>query len=173
MHALPSARVLDFCTGRGRNAAALRAAGFEVVAIADADVDHDDALPRAGETFTAVISTHGLLHGLPQTIVARVAEIAGYLDPGGLFYATFGSIADARFGSGARIGDSTFAPVDGDERGVAHTYFSRGQLDDLLRRHFVVERLWETGVDAVAGGWAHAQRPLRAAVHWFVVARRL
>ena len=167
----PGARVLDFCTGRGRNATALRAAGFEVVAVADGDVDRDDALPGAGETFAAAISTHGLLHGIPDRIDARVAAIAARLDRGGLFFATFGSIADARFGRGTRLGPSTFAPDNGDERDVAHTYFTRAQLDDLLRRHFEIERMWEVETDAIAGSWAHARQPLHDAVHWFLVAR--
>jgi hypothetical protein len=32
--------------------------------------------------------------------------------------------------------------------------------------------MYETNVDDVAGKWAHQRRPLRGAVHWFVVALR-
>ena len=71
-----------------------------------------------------------------------------------------------------RIANETFAPLDGDERGVAHTYFTRVQLDELLRAHYIVERLEETGVDDVAGAWAHRESPLANAVHWFAVVRR-
>lgn len=169
LRAHPGVRVLDFCTGRGRNATALRSAGFDVVAVADGDADRDDALP-GGEPFAAAISTHGLLHGIPERIDARVAAIAARLEPGGLFFATFGSIADARFGRGTRLGPSTFAPDDGDERDVAHTYFTRAQLDRRLRRHFEIERMWEVEADAIAGSWAHARLPLHDAVHWFLVA---
>jgi hypothetical protein len=81
-------------------------------------------------------------------------------------------VRDARFGKGRRIADETFAPLDGDEQGVAHTYFRRAQLDELLRPHYIVERLEETGVDDVAGAWAHRERPLSNAIHWFAIARR-
>ncbi len=169
----PGSRVLDFCTGSGRNAAALRAAGHDVVAVADASAGSSDPLPPALGRFAAAICTHGLLHGTVASIAASLDSIADRLDDAGALYATFGSVRDARFGKGRRFGPATFAPFDGDERGVAHTYFTRAALELLLEPHFVVERIEESGVDAIAGAWAHRQRPLAGAVHWFVVARRI
>lgn len=172
LRARPEARVLDVCTGSGRNASALRAAGYDVSAIADTEASAiASALPPSG-TFAAAISTHGLLHGTRETITANVAAIAARLEPGGLLYATFGSIRDARFNTGRRIAETTFAPLDGDERGVAHTYFTRDGLHELLRPHFIVEHLKEACVDAAAGSWAHRERPLSRAVHWYVAGRR-
>jgi len=128
--------------------------------------------PVADGGFDAAISTHALLHGTPASIAARLGEIARALRPGGLFFATFGSVRDARFGRGTRIDASTWAPESGDERGVAHAYFAATGLRALLARDFAVERADENGVDDVAGTWAHATTPLRDAVHWFVEARR-
>ena len=79
---------------------------------------------------------------------------------------------DARFGRGTRIDDSTFAPTDGDERGVAHAYFDRERLLSILDRYFIVESLSEHCVDDVAGSWAHRERPLDGAAHWFAIARK-
>ncbi len=166
------ARVLDFCSGSGRNAGALRAAGFDVVEISDTGADSAEALSPAIGTFAAVVSTHGLLHGTVATIASRISQIGDRLARGGLLYATFGSVRDARFGSGRRIAAATFAPVDGDERDVAHSYFTRTELESLLRPRYDVEALDENGVDAVAGAWAHRRRALSGAVHWFVIARR-
>ena len=172
MRARVGARVLDFCTGSGRNAVALRAAGYDVVAIPDDAADQSEIPTPDSAAFAAAISTHGLLHGTRAAIAARTARIAERLESGAALYAVFGSVRDARFGNGRRIADETFAPVDGDERGVAHTYFTRVQLDELLRPHYIVERLEETGVDDVAGAWAHREHPLANAVHWFAIARR-
>jgi hypothetical protein len=172
LRARPGARVLDFCTGSGRNAGALRAAGYDVTAIPDAAADRSEFLMPGSAPFAAAISTHGFLHGTRAAIAARTARIADRLESEAPLYAVFGSVRDARFGSGRRLADETFAPLDGDERGVAHTYFTRVQLDELLRVHYIVERLEETGVDGVAGTWAHRESPLSNAVHWFVIARR-
>ncbi|MGA8533161.1 MAG: methyltransferase domain-containing protein [Candidatus Tumulicola sp.] len=169
----PGSRVLDFCAGSGRNGAALREAGYAVVALEDSVAERGGALPAELGEFAAVISTHGLLHGTVGAIAQRMESIAEHLEPNGPFYATFGSARDARFGRGRRIDASTYAPLDGDERGVAHAYFTRAALEGLLHRHFVVERLEERYVDAIAGSWAHPTTPLSQAVHWFVVARRL
>jgi SAM-dependent methyltransferase len=169
----PGSRVLDFFAGSGRNAIALRRAGFDVVAIDDDKAaDPQTALASIGGGFAAAVCTHGLLHGAPATIAGRLQSIAEVLDSDGLLYAAFGSTRDARFGRGQRIDSHTFAPDDGDERGVPHAFFNDALLHALLEPHFVAESLEERGVDAVAGSWAHQERPLHRAVHWLVVARR-
>jgi hypothetical protein len=165
-------RILDFASGSGRNERALRAAGFTVVAIEDAAAA--SKTPFAGVTgeFAAAISTHGLLHGTAATVAENLNSIAARLQHNGVVYATFGSSRDARFGMGNSIDESTFASTHGDERGIPHAFFDRTQLLGLLDRKFIVESLDERGVDEIAGGWAHRDRPLRGAVHWFVVARK-
>jgi hypothetical protein len=165
-------RVLDFASGNGRNAAALRDAGFAVIEVGDAAAASEEPLMRTDGRVSAVLSTHGLLHGTVPAIAARVHAMAAALEDGGWLCATFGSLRDARFGEGERIDDSTYAPIAGDERGVAHTYFSREELRALLEPEFAIESLTEHGVDRVAGAWAHEARPLTGAVHWFVVARK-
>jgi hypothetical protein len=161
---------LDFASGRGRNRRALREAGLRVVSVADGV--SDSATPLAGITdrFAAAISSHGLLHGTPVSVGDKLTSIAERLEPGGLLYATFGSSRDARFGEGERVDAWTFAPTDGDERGVAHAYFDRNRLRMLLEPHFAIESLEERAVDDVVGTWAHPGSPLRGAIHWFVTA---
>lgn len=168
----PGSRVLDFCAGNGRNAAALRRAGYAVVAMPDSAAEDPDPLPASLGRFAAAVSTHGLLHGTTAAIARRVGAIAARLEPGAPFHAVFGSADDARFGKGRCIEPGTFAPLDGDERGVAHTYFTRAALHALLAAHFAIERLEERAVDAIAGSWAHPTQPLAGAVHWFAIARR-
>lgn len=167
----PQARVLDFASGSGRNAEALRAAGFSVLALDDREAESPEPFARVAGPFAAAISTHGLLHGTPAAICARVVAIASQLAPGGLFAATFGSVRDARFGTGTRIDEFTYAPDAGDERGVAHAYFDRERLSALLDPLFHIESLEEHGVDEIAGAWAHREQPLQRAVHWFAIAR--
>jgi hypothetical protein len=165
-------RILEFAAGSGRNGEALSRAGFTVVAIDDSTAASEDGLESVTGPFDAVLSTHGLLHGTIATVGANVAAIARLLPANGLLCATFGSVRDARFGMGSRIDASTYAPLDGDERGVAHAFFTQAQLRTLLDRWFVIESLDERAVDEIAGSWAHRELRLSEAVHWFAIARR-
>lgn len=157
---LPGARVLEVGAGSGRNTRALEAAGFTVLTL------DDDAM------VAGALSTHALLHGTPATIAGALHAIAERLERGGALYGTFGSVRDARCGHGRFIEDGVYAPENGDERGVPHSYFDEKGVRELLNRDWIVESLREVGVDAIAGSWAHQQQPLHDAVHWFVVARR-
>ncbi|MGC1380281.1 MAG: hypothetical protein WA814_04575, partial [Candidatus Baltobacteraceae bacterium] len=122
--------------------------------------------------FAAVVSSHGFLHGRRHAIEDRLRAVAAHLEDEGVLYATFGSARDGRFGAGTRLDAATYAPLEGDERGVAHTFFDRTALDALLAPHFVTESAEERAVDEIAGSWAHREGPLTGAVHWFVVARK-
>jgi hypothetical protein len=161
--------VLEVGTGSGRNAAALLAAGLPFVTLGESA---PIAPLAACGSFAAALATHALLHGTPASIGERLREIAAALQTRGRLYATFGSVRDARFGHGERIDDVTFAPLDGDEAGVAHAFFDESRLRALLADAFDVERMEEVAVDAVAGRWAHPTAPLQGAVHWFVEAAR-
>ena len=165
-------RVLDYAAGSGRNAVALQRAGFPVVAIPDAQAEGDDPFAGIEGSFDAVVSTHGFLHGTVTQVRRRLALVVSRLRRDGLFYATFGSTADARFGTGTYVEERTYAPQAGDERGVPHAFFDEPSLREALTDGLALERLEERAVDHVAGAWAHAERPLLGAVHWFAVARR-
>ncbi len=156
------ARVLEIGHGSGRNHRALEAAGFAVV--------HFDAQVEPPEGAAGALSTHALLHGSPEEIAAVLAALARRLVGGAPLLATFGSRRDARFGKGTALGPTTFAPTEGDERGVAHSFFDEAALRAILAADFAIEELREVEVDAVVGGWAHASSPLRGAVHWFLTA---
>ena len=142
---------------------------MKAIAIDDSDVSYD-RLPFAAQSFDAVLSTHALLHGTPADIEAILREIERVSRADALIFATFGSQGDARFGKGIRIGPRSFAPLDGDEAGVAHSYFTEPELRALLS-DFQIECLEEVDVDRIAGAWAHAQSPLLGAVHWFATLR--
>ena len=162
------ARVVDLGSGRGRNAQALVEAGFEVVTISDEDASGRDALGALAGSFDAVIATHALLHGTPQSVAERIDAAAHVLCEGGLLHATFASVRDARYGKGARLADATFAPRDGDERGVPHVYYNEARLRAIITPYFTIESLEERDADRVAGTWAHPNTPLRGAVHWLL-----
>ena len=130
----PPNPILDFAAGSGRNGEALRRAGFSVISISDDVAASPSPLAGIADPLSAALTTHGLLHGTSAAIAARVRAIGDRLEPGGLLYATFGSTRDERFGCGARLDDATYAPVDGDERGVAHTYFDDARNSRALGR---------------------------------------
>jgi len=156
----PAARVLEVGAGSGRNTDALRAAGLRVC-----------TLP-VQQLCAAALTTHALLHGTPASIAAQLDDIAAALEPAAPLFATFASVRDARYGTGNALEPHVYAPMQGDETGVAHAYFDEGRLRTLLSPRFTFESLREVNVDQVAGTWAHQRTPLRGAIHWFVVARR-
>lgn len=163
----PGARVLYVGSERSRTAGALAEMGLQVETKADAGAPNGP-----GGTYDAAISTHALLHGTPAEIAAALAGIAAALPPRAPFHATFGNRADARFGSGTAVGEATFVPISGDEAGVPHSFFDDAELRALVEPAFEIESVAAQEVDDVAGTWAHGERPLEGAVHWFVVARR-
>jgi hypothetical protein len=152
--------VLEIGAGSGRNTRALSAAGLYVFGGLN------------GPVADAAIATHALLHGTPATIGELLERIASGLRARAPLYATFGSTRDARYRTGEEIEPRVYAPLDGDERGVAHTFFDEVRLRALIDRHFHIESLAEVSVDDIAGTWAHQERPLEGAVHWFLVATK-
>ncbi len=139
------------------------------MAVCDADAA---ALTLPAGPFDAAVATHALLHGHAQQISELLRAIAQRLAANAPLYATFASLRDARYGAGERLAQRTFAPIAGDEAGVAHTFFAEDELRALLAPGFIVRSLVETNVDEVAGRWAHPTTPLSGAVHWFLEAER-
>lgn len=162
LRATPHARILEIGAGRGRNTDALRAAGFDVDALADGA-----PVPTQHNRYDGALSTHALLHGTPGTIGATIAAIASALKPGAPLHATFASTRDARFGQGVRISKHVYAAETGDEANVPHVYFTGEEVRSLLEPRFTIESLQETAADEIVGTWAHAE-PLRGVMHWFV-----
>jgi SAM-dependent methyltransferase len=160
--------VIEIGAGSGRNTRYLRESGIAVVATGD-DESYTQ-LPGRRNAYAAALSTHGYLHGTTAKLRLGFAELRRVLRPGARIYITLGSIHDARFGLGIAYDETTFAPGDGDEAGVPHTYFDRAGAVDVLAPAFTVESLDEVQVDAIVGRWAH-ERP-SGMCHWFAVARR-
>jgi hypothetical protein len=158
----PGARVLEIGSGSGRNTRALHNAGFVVRSLDE----HPHAL------CAAALSTHALLHGTPHSVATTLDRIADRLESRAPLFATFGSVRDARYGEGTRVEEFVYAPLLGDERGIAHVFFDERRLHALLCDRWEIELLEERNVDGIAGSWAHTGRPLQDAVHWFAIVGR-
>jgi hypothetical protein len=156
----PGATVLEVGRGSGRNTRALEAAGLRVIGLDD------------GSLAAAALSTHALLHGTPRSISILLERIAAHVEPKGTIFVTFGSVRDARYGAGRFVEDGVYAPDAGDELGVEHAYFDEIGVRRLLEPDWALRSLTEIAVDTIAGSWAHQERPLRGAVHWFAIASR-
>ncbi|GAC1300583.1 MAG: hypothetical protein NVSMB19_07370 [Vulcanimicrobiaceae bacterium] len=184
------ARVLLLGIGSGRNVPAFLAAGLRVDAIesdpqrAIVGATHFAAEPRVrvararyrgplpfAVAYDAALSTHALLHGTPEQIAAGIRAAADRLTPGAPFYATLGSQRDPRFGTGERLGDQTFAPLAGPERGIAHTSVTAAGARALFA-DFVIDSLEEVAGGERIGRWAHDDAEAATIVHWYVRARR-
>ncbi len=162
--------MLDVHTGSGRNAAALRAAGIDVVATGD-DEPYTQ-LPGNRDAYAAAISTHGYLHGTTSKLRLGFADLRRVLAPGAPIYITLGSLSDPRFGFGEAFDERTFAPGDGPEIGIPHAFFERDGIIELLRG-FTIESLEEVDATGIVGTWAHPDIVSEdRIVHWFVIASK-
>jgi len=184
-------RVLLLGIGSGRNVPALLAAELSVEAIED-DADLARAAERryaheprvrvrhasftepfaqSDSPFAAALSTHALLHGTQAHIAAAIASIGVRLADGAPFYATLGSTTDPRYRTGRHVEANTFAPIDGSEAGVPHTYFDEPGARALFA-DFAIEELAEESAARSVGRWAHSEAEAAAIVHWVVRATR-
>ncbi|GAC1305875.1 MAG: hypothetical protein NVSMB21_07980 [Vulcanimicrobiaceae bacterium] len=127
--------------------------------------DADDA------SYAGALSTHALLHGTLAEIGAAIDAVRARLAPDAPFYATLGSTNDPRYGVGRRLAAATFAPLAGDETGIAHSYVDLAGARSLFAR-FVIESLEENHGGASVGRWAHGEAEAARIVHWYVRARR-
>jgi hypothetical protein len=160
--------VVEVAAGSGRNTRYLTGAGIAIVSTRD-DESYTQ-LPGGRNAYAAALSTHGYLHGIIPKLRLGLAELRRVLRPGAPIRITLGSIEDARFGLGTALDDTTFAPGDGEEAGVPHTYFDREGVLELLEPFFTVESLEHVNVDAIVGRGAHAAPS--GMRHWFVDAHR-
>ncbi len=166
----PGSRVLVIGIGGGRHLATLAAAGITVDAI-EAEPARAAVWPASFPSgFDGALATHALLHGRPGDIAATLAAVRARLRAGAPFHFTLGSRRDPRYGRGTRLEEATWAPDDGDEAGVAHTYFDERGARALLASWELLS-LEERDASATAGAWAHASGTA-GLVHWFVRARR-
>lgn len=180
------AHVLFLGIGSGRNLAPFLAAGLRIDALDDDEERvrtararfaseprvrtiggrYDDALPSR-TPYDGALSTHALLHGDERTVGGALAATHACLRAGAPLYATFGSTNDPRFGTGVRIDDTSYAPHDGPEAGVAHVYFDERRLRAILAG-FTIESMIETAAAEHVGRWAHDETDASTIVHWFV-----
>jgi len=185
----PDPRVLLLGIGSGRNVGPFVRAGVRVHAV-EQDVARAEAAKRAfvandsvciecacyGGPFpertrvAGALSTHALLHGTPAAIAAAVQAVRERLETGGSFFVTLGSVRDPRFGRGTRIAEGAFAPSDGSEAGVTHSFFDEAGVRSLFSA-FELEGAYEDCAAATVGTWAHEPDQARDIVHWYVKAR--
>ncbi len=163
-----SGPIIEIAAGSGRNTRYFVDSGVPIVSTRD-DESYTQ-LPGGRNLYAAALSTHGYLHGTVAKLRAGFAELRRVLRPGAPVYFTLGSIKDARFGLGEPFDATTFAPGDGDEAGIPHSYFDRDGVLDVLTPAFIAETLDERNVDSIVGRFAH-ESPSEM-WHWFVVAHR-
>jgi len=183
--------VLLLGIGSGRNVGPFVRAGIRVHAV-EQDVARAEAAKRAFAANDRVrivcarygapvpervrvagaLSTHALLHGTPAAIAGAVEAVRERLEKRGSFFVTLGSVRDPRFGRGTRIVEGAFAPTDGNEAGVTHSFFDEAGVRSLFRA-FELEEAYEDCAAATVGTWAHEPGQASDIVHWYVKARRL
>jgi SAM-dependent methyltransferase len=143
--------VLDLGAGSGRHSIYLASQGFRVVALDVSEtsltrlndastanqnitiVRHEmDKLPFIEGYFDGVLSTHVIHHGTVEEIGRTVHEIYRVLSEGGLVFLIVLSNNDPRIGKGIFLEPNTWIVQAGDERGIAHHFFSKEELMKLL-----------------------------------------
>jgi len=166
-------RVLDLGCGAGRNLWFLAKAGFSVSGIdaarsglriardflkknkLRAELTAGDVykrLPYPDKSFDAVVSVQVLQHSDEAGIKRAIREIERILSPGGLIFITLcgryslGQVRYCLVKTAKRIGNHTYIPTRGEEKGLMHFIYTK----DALRRHyknFVIKSLWKDDKD--------------------------
>ena len=146
-------KILDLGCGTGRNTLFFAQEGFLVyaldasktgVAISKkkakklglhsinykvADMKHTSYL---NNYFDAIICIFVLSHGLLKDNQEAVDEIYRILKPKGMLVTEFMSVKDASYGRGKKIEANTFLGGMEDDKHMAHHYFSRKEIKQIL-----------------------------------------
>lgn len=147
--------VLDLGCGTGRNTIYLAQQGFSVyaldasktgIAIAKkktqelglanikykvADMKHT---PYPNNYFDAVVCIFVLSHGLLKDNEDAVDEIHRILKPKGMLVTEFMSVKDKTCGKGKKIEENTYLGGMEDDKHMAHHYFSRKEIKQVLSK---------------------------------------
>jgi len=146
-------KILDFGSGTGRHVIYLAKEGFDVVGIDISKTgvkmtkdwlkseglkaellikDIAKPIPYSNNFFDAVISTQVIHHGEKQTITNVIKEITRVVRPGGIIFITVPinkRYSKSRVGwKMKKIAERTFVPLDGQEKGLIHYFFTPSEL---------------------------------------------
>ena len=171
--------VLDLCSGVGRHALALAAAGWTVTALdgapeglavlaEEADrrglaIDRHQGLmtdlPFADASFDHVLSFNVIYHGDPGIVAAAIAEITRVLKPGGLYQGTMLSKRNRNYGVGTEVAPDTFVQDGDGDKNHPHFFCDAAGLVALFPAFELLEL--RDQVHRKPGSW-----------HWHMVAER-
>jgi len=148
-------KILDLGCGTGRNAIFLAKGGFSVCAtdISKTGVEitamnakrlrlkgiqakvHDmSSIPFPDGSFDAIVCIFAMGHGTLSDAKRTVYEMFRVLKPGGMVVTEFMSTDDPTFGKGEKIEEGTFIGSIEEEKGIAHHYFTKKEIETLFSR---------------------------------------
>ncbi len=145
-------RILDLACGAGRHLVYFARGGFEMYGMdiagnalasaqgwlareglkAELTQSEMTIIPYPDEFFDVVICIRAIQHQTLEGLQKTRDEIRRVLQAGGLFYATWPSRRDRRYGQGREIEPNTFLSEVGPDIGVPHHYCSLGEIETLL-----------------------------------------
>ena len=145
--------VLDLGCGAGRHLVQIASAGLRVIGsdispvglklsrawlhsqgyYADLLTHPMTALPFISDSLGGVFSINVLNHGTVADTTTAVAEVYRTLKPGRPFFFVIIGRDDARYGEGDEIEPHTFIHRQGIEAGVPHHFFTRNEINQLLK----------------------------------------
>ena len=155
-------RILDLGCGSGRHVTFFASLGLEVAGVDVSDralaaardwlrhegaraqlaVARVDALPYPADHFDVALS-HGVLDHVTLAEARRAAaELRRVLVPGGLVHLNLRTPESYDWGVGEEIEPGTFRLAEGPERGLPQHFWTRDEIESLLRGWRILD--WET-----------------------------
>jgi len=148
-------RVLDIGCGTGNYLAYLASKGFEVAgtdssstAVKMARTLFDKRLARnirvanmfklliPKKKYDLIMSIAAIHHGFKRDVGRLVGKIHAALIPGGKAFITFPDLVSSQhwntFKTNKDLGNGTFAPLSGPEKGLPHSFYSRVEIEKML-----------------------------------------
>jgi len=150
-------RILDLGCGSGRHVVYLAKKGFDIygvdssksgIKIAKSWLKKENLkaqlkigniyakLPYKNKFFDAVISVQTMHHGRPKKIKKLIVEIERILKENGAIFITVPKTKN-QANKLKKIEERTFVPLDGNEKGLVHFYFSKNLIKEFFGNFYI------------------------------------
>lgn len=109
------------------------------------------------DRYDLILSIFALHHGFKKQVKQAVADIYNSLLPGGRFFITLPDYESSKkwdtFKNNEDLGNGTFAPLSGPEKGLPHSFYGKQEIEELFKQFTNVKIELRQDGEIVQGNW--------------------
>ena len=152
-------RILDLGSGGGRHLIYLARKGFDVYGLdssptglaftlscladeklaAHLTISDMQKPPYDDHYFDAIISVQVIHHNMVSGVINTINEISRVLAGNGLIWITMPVSKNEPSKNQKEVEPGTYIPLDGQEKGLPHHYFSKDEIPDLFNEYSILD----------------------------------